>query len=380
MDSIDRLWERIEAWLEMHTPDIAHALVGGVTEETIWQAEAIMGLALPEDVRASYRRQNGYALGSFLLGQALFYDLTSVAHGQQGLKNMWADLLSSEARTPKALEGPIQPVWWHPAWLPLTGDGAGDLWCIDLAPAPGGQVGQIISFSHEIGPTRVIAASLQALLSTFADQLEAGHYVAAGQNLTRPENIWRPEHRTRSNPNRVRTRNLPAYPTISTRASIPAQEFAETINQLSYEVRTYLEQQGIQPLIEHVLTVYASYTAESDSSLMLEVGIVVAEPGTESERMRAGILPGGIVAVLPQICHRSVGGAVSREQSGILSPADLQVIAAEGFDALEKWSNRKQQALSGLPWLIFWVDPHDPQDVPAPATTVYFEVHQLLGD
>jgi cell wall assembly regulator SMI1 len=85
---------------------------------------------------------------------------------------------------------PIQPVWRHPAWLNLTSNGAGDNWCIDLAPLPEGHVGQIISFSHEIGPDCVIATSFQALLATFADELEAGIYVVVGWSLTKEKNTW----------------------------------------------------------------------------------------------------------------------------------------------------------------------------------------------
>jgi hypothetical protein len=59
-----------------------------------------------------------------------------------------------------------------------------------LAPLPEGHVGQIISFSHEIGPECVIATSFQALLATFADESEAGIYVVVGWSLTKEENIW----------------------------------------------------------------------------------------------------------------------------------------------------------------------------------------------
>jgi cell wall assembly regulator SMI1 len=189
MDSIERLWDRIETWLKANAPDIAHALTGGVTEEDLRLAEETMGLVLPEDVKASYRRQNGFYAGTFLMQQAIFYDLAGMVRGQQGSKAFWADLLSNAPRSPKYLSGPIQPVWWHPSWLPLTGDGAGNLWCLDLAPSPEGKIGQIIDFDHEVGPTKVIATSFQELLSTFAAQLEAGHYVVAGLNLCDPENV-----------------------------------------------------------------------------------------------------------------------------------------------------------------------------------------------
>lgn len=74
-----------------------------------------------------------------------------------------------------------------PGGLNLTANGAGDYWCIDLAPLPEGHVGQIISFSHESSPDCVIATSFQTLLATFVDELEAGRYVIHGWTLAKEE-------------------------------------------------------------------------------------------------------------------------------------------------------------------------------------------------
>ncbi|HEY7124008.1 MAG TPA: SMI1/KNR4 family protein [Ktedonobacterales bacterium] len=68
--------------------------------------------------------------------------------------------------------GPIQPVWWHPRWIPLAMDNAGNLTCLDMAPAPGGVVGQIIDWDHECGPSRVLFPNFHHLLRAFSEQLE----------------------------------------------------------------------------------------------------------------------------------------------------------------------------------------------------------------
>lgn len=374
MDSIDRLWDRIENWLAANAPAMARALKPGVTDEEIRKIEAGMGgLTFPEDVKASYRRHNGYSLGSFLMDQSILHDLSRMFRGQSG----WEDRLGYDlTRKPKYLSGPIQPVWWHPAWLTLTGDGAGNHWCIDLAPAAGGQVGQIISFDHEVGPTNVLATSFHELLATFTDQLEAGTYVVAGDNLTKPENIWRPEYRTRGNWERVRECANSSAPMISTRAMIHESSFAESINTLYGEVRASLERQGLQPLIEPAITAYVRYEKKSNHQLVLEVGVVVEEARSYDPRMHVGTFPEGISATLPQICHRRLERmVVSRE---VMGPADPRLIAEEGFEALEQWSINQQKPLAGPPWITFWVDPKDPQDVPIQETVTDFEVHRLL--
>jgi cell wall assembly regulator SMI1 len=80
---------------------------------------------------------------------------------------------------------PIQPVWWHQRWIPIGRDRAGNLCCLDLVPASGGSVGQVIDRDHEAGPSRVLASSFLEVLSTFASDLEAGAYVDTDTGLER---------------------------------------------------------------------------------------------------------------------------------------------------------------------------------------------------
>ena len=71
--------------------------------------------------------------------------------------------------------GPVQPVWWHHDWIPVAADRAGNLACLDLAPALGGTEGQIIDWDHECGPSRVLYPSLERLLAGVADQMETSN-------------------------------------------------------------------------------------------------------------------------------------------------------------------------------------------------------------
>ncbi|QEG26409.1 SMI1 / KNR4 family protein [Gemmata obscuriglobus] len=73
-------------------------------------------------------------------------------------------------------EGPIKPVHWNSQWLPVTDAGSGNHFCVDLDPAPGGKVGQIIWFDHEVGPVRVVASGFAAWLEQYATALESGRY------------------------------------------------------------------------------------------------------------------------------------------------------------------------------------------------------------
>jgi cell wall assembly regulator SMI1 len=68
--------------------------------------------------------------------------------------------------------------WWHPKWIPLLANQKGVRLCLDLAPGPAGQIGQIIALDFDSGDIcpSVIATGWQAFLSAFADDLEAEDY------------------------------------------------------------------------------------------------------------------------------------------------------------------------------------------------------------
>ena len=183
MDSIAGDWQRIEHWLQAHAPQVLAGLNPGVAEEALEQKEAAIGAPLPEDFKASYRLHNGSRSRYALMGCPDFYPLSGVAGGEEGV---YYDLLQdphwaeSEPGFLEDLLHPpllIQPVWRHPLWLTFAMDGGDGEWCLDLAPARDGQVGQIMTWDHEVGPERVLFPSFAALLSTYADGLEAGLFL-----------------------------------------------------------------------------------------------------------------------------------------------------------------------------------------------------------
>ena len=62
--------------------------------------------------------------------------------------------------------------------MPFASDGGGDSLCIDLAPADGGMIGQIILMNHDDASRPKIARSLGELLNRLAahyeDHFDAG--------------------------------------------------------------------------------------------------------------------------------------------------------------------------------------------------------------
>jgi cell wall assembly regulator SMI1/predicted DNA-binding WGR domain protein len=169
--SVAASWKRIDAWLTQHAPALMAKMGKGATPEAIARAEATLGLELPDDVRASYAVHDGDGdISLFPSGEYLSLD------GMLAQYKIWKELVEEGTLVSGAAEpkGPIRNDDYNLKWIPLTHNGGGDHTLIDLDPAEGGKVGQLIDFSHEGGPEDVAAPSLAEYLSILADGLESG--------------------------------------------------------------------------------------------------------------------------------------------------------------------------------------------------------------
>lgn len=153
MQTMQAIWDRIEAWLSIHAPEVLDSLLTGVDDDDIQEIEAELGYQFPEDVRASLRLHNGTI---------------------DVLADIWGLLNIDEIAEVQRRLSPGNSMK-RPQWIPLARDGCGDFLCVDVEPEPGEQAGQIIHYDHETVSSWV-APSFQALLSTFADHLEMGKY------------------------------------------------------------------------------------------------------------------------------------------------------------------------------------------------------------
>ncbi len=195
MESVDHAWQRIETWLKVFAPHVWEGLNPGVSQQDIEQKEADIGVQLPEDFLACYRVHNGSRSRRVLLGFSDWYPLLDVVGGEAGVyqdllqDEEWANATPGWISDPTRQPLPVQPVWRHPLWLTFAEESSSYDYCIDLAPAPDGHIGQILSWDHEDGPAEILFPSFEVLLSSYADGLEAGLCLGQPLNL---EMIRRP--------------------------------------------------------------------------------------------------------------------------------------------------------------------------------------------
>lgn len=184
------IWTRIEAWLAVNAPEILDDLRPGATDQAIQDTETALGVVFPEDVRASFRIHDGQEADG--VGFIDAWELLSLERVRDEW-SVWKELLDSgnfdDARSEP--DGPIVRDWWNAQWIPLTYSGAGDHHCLDLHPAPGGDVGQIILMWHDDPERLLLARNFRAWLEAFAEDLEAGEYVYSDDDggLVSPDDL-----------------------------------------------------------------------------------------------------------------------------------------------------------------------------------------------
>jgi cell wall assembly regulator SMI1 len=173
-------WNTIHSWFAKHAPQKLEASGPPATDDEVKAAETELGRSLPEDLKAFYTLHNGIATDVF--PSCVGFD--SMGFTPLSLEQiveewrLWKDNSDAgEFADSKAKAKPgIRPEWWNDAWVPFASNGGGDCQCVDLAPAQGGSIGQVISIWHDMDERRLLAPSFVEFLEQIARGLESGRY------------------------------------------------------------------------------------------------------------------------------------------------------------------------------------------------------------
>ena len=169
-DPIAKLWSDIEGWLGAHARPTLAALRPGADAPAIAELERTIGVALPQEYRESLARHDGRA---YLTD----YEYLSVAQVQKIWTAKKAAFDAGEFAGRDVADkggGVIRNFWWHPGWIPVAEDGAGNLYCIDMVPAWQGKRGQLLRWERTSGPFPSSEKSFHDWLGTYRGDLLAG--------------------------------------------------------------------------------------------------------------------------------------------------------------------------------------------------------------
>jgi cell wall assembly regulator SMI1 len=168
-------WTKIEEWLKNNAGQIYESLNKGATDEDFEELEELIDKKLPEDFKTFYHIHNGQEQTG--LGLIDAEELLSVERIMEEW-NVWKELYDQGVFGDSVSEADmgVKEVWWNPLWIPITYDGSGNHYCLDLSPDEGGKKGQIIRIWHDSPERELIADSFREWIGYFAEDLEDGEY------------------------------------------------------------------------------------------------------------------------------------------------------------------------------------------------------------
>jgi len=175
---------RIETWLERNCPKVHKGLQDPATDEQIREAQEALSVVFPPEMLEVYRCHDGQSgISAPLTGTWKLLRLATVVKQWQIQQQLMAD--ESFASTPAIASGPVKPVWWNVRWIPVASNGSGDLQCVDLDPAEGGRVGQVVVCWHDREARECVAGHLIEWLDQLANDMEGGKYTVENNELVR---------------------------------------------------------------------------------------------------------------------------------------------------------------------------------------------------
>ena len=164
-------WRVVEAEMGDVAPMLVDRLPAGATLQLVKRVEAQLGVRLPDAALAIFLVHDGIGIPAVRDGVAQVSYLLSL----DDALDHWRDLTDMLDRGlfakfgVRQTLGPVRPHWWNRRWLPVSTDGAGNHFCLDLDPPPEGTLGQVIEFRHDDETRGVVAPDLPAYLIGHVD-------------------------------------------------------------------------------------------------------------------------------------------------------------------------------------------------------------------
>lgn len=186
------VWERFEAMLQAHAPDLLATFRPPATAAQIAEAEAAMGVQFPEEIRHAYLRHDGAEHRDGTQDGWLFVPFNwwaplSEALSYWQMKMEVRDSLAQETHTTLFPEAnskwdseKIAPVWWNEKWIPIGLSGTPTSTYVDLDPAPQGTHGQLIDDSG-MQEAVWLSSGLDHYLELLIERVESGRLIYRGE-------------------------------------------------------------------------------------------------------------------------------------------------------------------------------------------------------
>ena len=179
--SVIAAWDVIHVWFKTECPALLQKLNPPASDAALSALEKTVGVALPEDFKASYRIHDGSnGWEAPIVGEPMLSvkDIARVWTKFKSFVKDWEAMLPIEASFKK---GAIKEDAINPKWIPFLGPDEDNYVGMDFDPGPAGIKGQVINFGvdqFKYGSNRfVLAPSFGEFLNFVADLMSAGNVI-----------------------------------------------------------------------------------------------------------------------------------------------------------------------------------------------------------
>ncbi|MPV60685.1 molybdenum cofactor biosynthesis protein MoaA [Burkholderia sp. HI2761] len=162
-------WQRLDSAFAADSSRLPGGLNGPASDDEIAVLQTALGTTLPDAFVDSLRIHNGQTdPGDEFSGS----DALLSAHEIVTQWRIWKGLVDGgdfDGVTSEPDSG-IRNEWYNLKWIPFTHDGSGNHLCLDLDPAEGGTIGQVIRVWHDDEQRERVAESFPEWLAGVAAQ------------------------------------------------------------------------------------------------------------------------------------------------------------------------------------------------------------------
>ena len=177
---MEQVWHSIKSKLKIIAPQILEGLNKGVSDDGVQKLEKLIIAKLPESFIDFYKVHNGQTEDSpGLIGAEELLSFERITIEWKRWKSLLDDKhFEDEHGSYKSRPGlGIKNNWWNPLWLPITYDGHGNHYCLDLDPNSGGTYGQIIRMWHDEVERSLEATSFKKWITNYKNDLLADKFM-----------------------------------------------------------------------------------------------------------------------------------------------------------------------------------------------------------
>lgn len=137
VERVRRSWDEVLGWCRVNAPATAAVIRGPADEGALTDAQAELGLRLPQELLAWLRLSNGVEPSH----EGLLIPASYAPLGVHQIVEDWKRLTSYSVAAEEVLAATAQPAgsdccWFLPAWIPLAADFCGGYLFVDLRSGP----------------------------------------------------------------------------------------------------------------------------------------------------------------------------------------------------------------------------------------------------